>query len=140
MSKNNDANNIQDLLNHIRICALDIVNRSKISRNNLNDYSIRLKSWSISLFIITAGFCVKEKCSIEFIYYFLPFIPIILFRFTHSYDVYTLERYINSLHLKKFDEILNERERIKQETLKRRRMKNLNYMKWKWFVADESVS
>jgi len=126
MSKNNDANNIQDLLNHIRICALDIVNRSKISRNNLNDYSIRHKSWSISLFIITAGFCVKEKCSIDFIYYFLPFIPIFLFWFLHFYNVFTNERYINSLHLNKFDEILNERERIKQETLKRRRMKNLN--------------
>ncbi len=131
MNKKNDDNKIQDLRDHIRICSLDIINRSQIIQNKKNDYSIRLKAWSISLFIITAGFCVKEKSSLDFIYYFLPFIPVFLFWFLHSYNEFSIERYRNLAKLNKVKEILGKLYNYSYEDLKKFAESDL-YPIFKW--------
>ncbi len=96
MNKISDDNRTKELREHIRICLLELLNRSLTRSINERDYTTRLKSWSISLFILTVGFCLEKKCSLGVLYYILPFIPVCWFWFLNSYAIFTINRSIDT--------------------------------------------
>jgi hypothetical protein len=64
----------------------------RIAAYRVCEYKIRLKTWCVTIFMFSAGFCIKEKESVGVIFYFLPFFPVLLFWFHYAYMDYLQQR------------------------------------------------
>ncbi len=119
MEKNIEYEKIQELRNHIRISTFNVINRNINAQKYDVEYSHKLKSWAISLFLLSVGFCLKEKQNLGNSYYLIPLIPVILFWLLHSYKLYMIEEqqrkerinklksYINNLYKYSHNELIN---------------------------------
>lgn len=82
---------IKEIRQHIVNCLIEKQNHLHHVADRWEDYKIKLKTWCITLFMVSAGFCLKEN--FRNFTWILPFAPVIIFWFLHSYREYFEERY-----------------------------------------------
>jgi len=88
---NSNNKEIKEIREHLRICLLDTLNNLRQGIRSADEHKKKYQSYAITLFIATAGFVLSRK-SPDLIFYFLPYIPIIIFGFLHAYQEFMVER------------------------------------------------
>ena len=84
----NDMNDgdVKEIRQHFTKCLIEKINQFQYVAERFEQYKIKLKTWCITLFMVSAGFCLKED--FKNFTWLLPFAPVILFWFIHSYREY----------------------------------------------------
>lgn len=60
-----------------------------------DEYSLKLKSWSIVVYMAAIGFCLSDKNNLGIIYYFLPILPVLIMWLLHAYIANRISKYMN---------------------------------------------
>lgn len=94
MEKNMSPITETELRDHIRQCTFELVNRFSQARKFDDEYAIKIKSWTLTIFLASAAYSIKEEESLGNVFYFLPLIPVFLFSFLYAYKMFLIERYL----------------------------------------------
>ena len=110
MKEKNNNQEIERLREHITKCLIDKVSNFRFSINQSIQYQITLKTWCVTLFMASVGFCLTASSNTNYrpIFNLLPFFPILLFWFYHSYRDYITELRQSDEHLKEISKLLSE--------------------------------
>ena len=103
LSKEND---ISELRNHITRCLLDKLNHHRSVDSTYHRFLVQIKSWCLTLFMVSAGFCISRK-KLDEIFYYLPLLPVVLFWLYHAYKQYLRDFYVNNEFLNNIDKFLS---------------------------------
>jgi len=127
-------NEMAELRAYISKCLIERLHSINNSLNQIEQYKIKLKTWCITLFMVSIGFCLKEGFNTndsfkEYLFWFLPFAPVIVFWFHHAYKENIIKLSYVSEEVQKITKTLSELydEKYTLEKLRKKGKQVINY-------------
>lgn len=78
------------------------------NREYHNKLYINLKAWTITLFMVSVGFCLQygfDDYKHKFLFWIIPFIPVLIFWFNYAFREYLNEQYKSDTREKQINDI-----------------------------------
>lgn len=107
MENNYNSIKVTELRDHIRQCTFEAVNHFRQVRQFDEEYTLKLKSWALTIFLASAAYSIQKRDEIGNVFYFLPLIPVLLFGFLYAYKMYSIERYLQHGKFKYIEAAIN---------------------------------
>lgn len=114
-----NENEIKELRQHLSQILRDKIQHFWELESSNQRYIVQIKSWCITLFMVSTGFCLSQKEKLDdFIFIGLPLIPVVVFWFYNSYKEYDQERRTKKGKYQEAEKILNDLYNFSYDDLK----------------------